>query len=71
MKGNIFTEEIDKITLSANDDKRVQWIDLIETYAYGTNLVSEEKRKDLVSKKEEMEDVTKENIKKHTKNQEN
>ena len=52
MKGNIFTEEIDKIiTLSANDDKRVQWIDLIETYAYGTNLVSEEKRKDLVSKK--------------------
>ena len=25
--------------MGANDDKRIQSIDLIETYAYGTNLV--------------------------------
>ena len=32
---NVFTEEIRKIVLSSNDDKRMQSIDLIETYAYG------------------------------------
>ena len=41
-----FTEEIDKIPLSSNNDKRMQSIDLIETYAYRTS-------KDLVSEKEE------------------
>ena len=46
MKGSVFTEEIQKIALSSNDDKRMQSIDSIETYAYGT-------RKDLVSEKEE------------------
>ena len=44
---NVFTEEINKIALSSNDDKRMQSIDLIETYAYGT-------RKDLVNDKEEI-----------------
>ena len=44
---NVFTEEINKIALSSNDDKRMQSIDLIETYPYGTS-------KDLVSKKEEI-----------------
>ena len=44
---NVFTEEINKTALSSNDDKRMQTIDLIETYAYGTS-------KDLVSKKEEI-----------------
>ena len=39
---NVFTEEINKTALSSNDDKRMQSIDLIETYAYGTS-------KDLVS----------------------
>ena len=40
---NTFTEEINKIALGSNDDKRMQSFDLIETYAYGTNkvLVSE------------------------------
>ena len=42
----MFTHEINKIALSSNNDKRMQSIDLIETYAYGTS-------KDLVSKKEE------------------
>ena len=39
-----FTEEINKIALSPNDDKRMQWIDSIERYACGTS-------KDLVSEK--------------------
>ena len=44
---NVFTEEINKIALSLNDDKRMQSIDSIETYAYGTS-------KDLVSDKEKI-----------------
>ena len=43
---NVFTEEISKIALGSNDDKRMQSIDLIETDVYGTS-------KDLVSEKEE------------------
>ena len=43
---NIFTEEVNKIALSANDDKRIQSIDSVETYAYRTS-------KDLICKKEE------------------
>ena len=34
---NVFTEEITKIALSSNDDKRMQSIDSLETYAYGTS----------------------------------
>ena len=34
---NVLIEEINKIALSSNDDKRMQSIDLIETYAYGMN----------------------------------
>ena len=33
-KRNVFTEEINKIALSSNDDKRMQSIDLVETYVY-------------------------------------
>ena len=44
-KHNVFTEEINKIALSSNDDKRMQSINSIETYAYGM-------KKDLVCKKE-------------------
>ena len=32
-----FTEEINKIALSSNNDERMQSIDLTETYAYGTS----------------------------------
>ena len=35
-KHKVFTEEINKIALSSNDDKIIQSIDSIETYAYGT-----------------------------------
>ena len=44
---SVFTEEVSKIPLSANDDKGIQSIDSIETYAYGT-------RKNLVSKKDKI-----------------
>ena len=43
----VFTEKINKIAWSSNDDDRMQSIDLIETYVYGTN-------KDLVIDKEEI-----------------
>ena len=34
---NVFTEDIDKIALSSNDEKIIQSIDSIETYAYRTS----------------------------------
>ena len=46
-KCNVFAEEINKIALSSNDDKRIQSIDSIETCAHRTS-------KDLVRKKEEI-----------------
>ena len=73
-KHNVFTEEVDKIALSVNDDKRIQSIDSIEIYGYETS-------KDLVCKREEIKcndiikqeminfnDVTRENIKQHNPN---
>ena len=44
---NVFTEEINKIALSSNDNKRMKSIDSIDTFAYGPS-------KDLVSEKEEI-----------------
>ena len=32
---NAFTEEINKIALRSNDDKRIHWIVSVETYAHG------------------------------------
>ena len=34
---NVYSEEINKIALSSNDDKRLQISDRITTYPYGTN----------------------------------
>ena len=34
---NVYTEQINKIALSSNDDKRIQTCDKITTYPYGTN----------------------------------
>ena len=45
---NVFTEKIVNIAWNSNDDKRMQSIDLIETYAYRTT-------KDLLSRKEEIQ----------------
>ena len=35
---DVYTEEVHKIALSSNDDKRVQTFDGITTYPYGTNV---------------------------------
>ena len=43
-KHNVFTIGVKKITLSANDNKRIPSIESVETYAYGTS-------KDLICKK--------------------
>ena len=34
---DVYTEEVNKIALSSNDDKRLQTFDGITTYPYGTN----------------------------------
>ena len=49
-KHNVFTEDINKITLSSLNSKIMQSVDLIETYAYGTS-------KDLLSDKEEINNL--------------
>ena len=34
----MYTEEFNQIALSGNDNKRLQTLDKITTYAYGTNV---------------------------------
>ena len=34
---NVYTEEVNKIILSSNDDKRIQTFDKVTTYPYGAN----------------------------------
>ena len=69
----LLLNKINKIALSSSDDKRMQSIDSIETFAYGTS-------KDLVYKKEKIKRnniiqkifhfdyITKEGIKEHNPN---
>ena len=38
---HVYTEEVNKIELSSNDDKRLQTFDRITTYPYGTNAFKE------------------------------
>ena len=33
----VYNEEVDKIAVSSNDDKRIQTLDKVTTYPYGTN----------------------------------
>ena len=33
----MYTEEVNKIAISSNDDKRLQTFDRVTTYPYGTN----------------------------------
>ena len=46
-KDNVFTKEVNEIASSLNDDRRIQSIDSIETYAYETS-------KEVVCKKEDI-----------------
>ena len=34
---NVYTEEVNKIALNSNDDKRLQTFDWVTAYQYGTN----------------------------------
>ena len=34
---NVYTEELNKIALNSNNDKRLQTFDWVTTYPYGTN----------------------------------
>ena len=34
----VYTEEVNKIVLSSNDDKRIQTFDKVTTFSYGTNV---------------------------------
>ena len=34
----VYTEEVNKIALSSNDDKRIQTFDRVTMYPYGTNV---------------------------------
>ena len=43
---NAFTEEINEIFLYSNDDKRMQYIDLMETYAHGMSEILVFKKKE-------------------------
>ena len=44
LQTSVFTEEINKIALSSNDDKRILSVDQIETSETRKGLVSEKKR---------------------------
>ena len=49
----VYTEEVNKITLSSNDDKRIQTFEKITTYPYGTNVfkVCEDEMRYVILKK--------------------
>ena len=47
---NVFTEEVNKIALGLNNNKRIQSVDSIETYAHGMS-------KDLICKKEKIKRI--------------
>ena len=48
---NVYTEEVNKIALSSNDDKRLQTFDRITTHPSGTNAFKVCENKMLVKKK--------------------
>ena len=47
----VYTEEVNKIALSSNDDKRIQTFDRVTTYPYGTNVSKVCENKMLLKKK--------------------
>ena len=69
MRNSVLTEEVNKILLSANNDKRIQSINSIKVYRINKNLVC--KREDIKCKNIKQykmfnyNDVTKENINEH------
>ena len=57
----VYTEEVNKITLSSNDDKRIQTFDKVTTYPYGTNVFKVCENEMLLKKNKVMYDLVKHN----------
>ena len=57
----IITEEVNKIALSSNDDKRIQTFDKVTTYPYGTNVFKVCENEILLKKNKVMRDQLKHN----------
>ena len=57
----VYTEEVNKIALSSNDDKRIQSFDKVTTYPYGTNVFKVCENEMLLKKNKVMRDQVKHN----------
>ena len=57
----MYTEEVNKIALSSNDDKRIQTFHKVTTYPYGTNAFMVCKNEMLLKKNKVMRDQVKHN----------
>ena len=57
----MYTEEVNKIALSTNDDKRIQTFDRVTTYPYGTNIFKVCENEMLLKKNKVMRDQVKHN----------
>ena len=55
----VYTEEVNKIALSSNDDKRIQTFDKVTTYPYGTNVFKVRENEMLLKKNKVMHDQVK------------
>ena len=58
---NVYTEEVNKIALSSNDDKRIQKFDKITTFPYGTNVFKICENEMLLKNKFSIKDIDKDN----------
>ena len=57
----VYTEEVNKIALSSNDDKRIQTFDKVTTYPYGSNVFKVCENEILFKKNKVMSDQVKHN----------
>ena len=57
----MYTEEVNKIALISNDDKRIQTFDRVSTYPYGTNVFKVCENEMLLKKNKVMCDQVKHN----------
>ena len=55
----MYTEEVNKIALSSNDDKKIQTFDGVTTYPYGTNVLKVCENEVLLKKNKVMHDQVK------------
>ena len=58
---NVCTEEVNKVALSSNDDKRMQTFDKITTFPYGTNVFKICENEMLLKNKFSIKDIDKDN----------